>query len=131
MRKALKPIVVMAMAGAVAVVVPWSASAAASSSAIVNTSDTRAGEAFFNRPNGTHGSNAWIDVYDAKCDAHSVYVYFEVPGWPPDGRRFTNDGGCGTTSGVNIAPGQTIQYKVCVDVQLGNDPCSGWKTDHS
>ncbi|WP_112264124.1 hypothetical protein [Lentzea terrae] len=107
------------------------ASAAASSSAIVNTDKTRAAEAFFNRStSGSHAGKAWIDLYDAKCDAHSVYVEYRIN----DGgtKRFTNGGGCGNTSGVNLQTGYfAIVYRACVDVQFGGDPCSKWVSDHN
>ena len=107
------------------------ASAAASSSAIVNTSNTRAAEAFFNRSTaGSHSGKAWIDLYDAKCDAHSVYVQYRINNG--DTKRHTNSGGCGTTSGVNLQSGYfAIVYRACVDVQLGGDPCSKWISDHN
>jgi len=76
------------------------AMAAASSSAIVYTSGTRAAEAFFNRSvAGSHAGKAWIDLYDAKCDAHSVYVQYQVNAGGT--QRFNNGGGCGSTAGVN------------------------------
>lgn len=107
------------------------AMAAASSSAIVNTSGTRAAEAFFNRSvAGSHGGRAWIDLYDAKCDAHSVYVEYQINGGGT--QRHTNSGGCGSTSGVNLRTGYfAIVYRACVDVQLGSDPCSRWVSDHN
>src|SRR3954447_9021273 len=58
------------------------AQAAASSSVWVNTGDpaTRAGEALFNRSNGTHGNKAWIDVNDTKCDAKPEDLYYTING---------------------------------------------------
>jgi hypothetical protein len=49
------------------------ATLAASSSSIAFTDGTRAAEAFFNR-----GAPAFIDLFDAKCDAHSVYVLYRI-----------------------------------------------------
>ncbi|MFI6457337.1 hypothetical protein ACIBF6_38000 [Streptosporangium amethystogenes] len=116
--------------GTVSLAIP--AQAAASSSAIVNTSGTRAGEAFFNRSNGTHSNKAWIDLYDAKCDASPVYVQYKING-ESRARTDTNDGGCGTTAGINLQTGAfNIEYRVCVDNStILNDTCSGWKTDRN
>ncbi|GII77710.1 hypothetical protein Sru01_26920 [Sphaerisporangium rufum] len=116
-------------AGAVNLAMP--AQAAASSSAIVKTGGTRAGEAWFNRSNGTHSNKAWFDVYDAKCDAEPVYVQYSING---DLKDYTqeNDGGCGTTMGVNLQTGYfTIKYRVCVDNGVFSDSCSSWKSDHN
>jgi hypothetical protein len=109
---------------------PAPALAAASSSAIVYTNGTRAGESFFNRSNGTHSNKAWFDVYDAKCDASSVYVEYEINAG--DRQHKENEGGCGTTKGFNLQTGYfAIVYRTCVNDSFGNHPCSGWRADHN
>jgi len=98
---------------------------AASSSAIVNTNGTRAAEAFFNR-----GAPPFFDLFDAKCDAHQVYVLYRINNgsWT----RRSNGGGCGTTLRIPLPnSGFNIEYKACVDVQFASDPCSGSVFDHN
>lgn len=89
--------------------------AAASSSSIVNTGGTRAGEAFFNQ-----GGPPYIDLYDAKCDNHQVYVLYQQNGGFTS--RFNNGGGCGTTARVYLPDhkGQVV-YWAYVDIQAGSD----------
>ena len=104
--------------------------AAASSSAIVYTNGTRAAETWFNRSNGTHANNAWFDVADAKCDAHSVYVEYQIDGG--NSQKKENKGGCGTTRGYNLRTGYfAIVYRTCVNDTFGNHPCSVWRADHN
>ncbi|TMR15452.1 hypothetical protein ETD86_27115 [Nonomuraea turkmeniaca] len=106
------------------------AALAASSNAIVYTDGTRAGEVWFNRSNGTRGNRAWFDLYDAKCDKHSVYVEYSINNGADERKK--NDGGCGTTRGFNLRTGYfAIVYRVCVDDTFGNHPCSGWRSDHN
>ncbi|MFI6457348.1 hypothetical protein ACIBF6_38055 [Streptosporangium amethystogenes] len=116
--------------GTMSLTVP--AQAAASSSVIANTNGTRAAEAWFNRSNGTHSNKAWIDLYDAKCDASPVYLEYKLNN-ESRARTELNDGGCGTTAGVNIQTGAfNIKYRVCVDDSIVlSDSCSGWKSDHN
>jgi hypothetical protein len=124
----------LAAAGTLTVVAPSPALAAASSSAIANTNGTRAAEAFFNRRNGTHGNRAWFDVYDAKCDAEPVLVQYDLTSLPGGLESSLNDGGCGTTAGVNLPTGYfTIKYRACVQDggPFTNDTCSNWVYDHS
>jgi hypothetical protein len=118
-------------AATLAVVAPTVASAAASTHGIAYTNGTRAAEGWFNRRNGTHGNRAWIDLYDAKCDANSVHVLYKLNGeWRTN--QLTNDGGCGTTAGFNMPTGYfTIEYKVCVNDSAISDTCSNWINDHS
>jgi len=109
---------------------PAPALAAASSSAIVNTNGTRAGESWFNRSNGTHSNKAWFDVYDAKCDAGSVYVEYQINN--SGTHQKDNEGGCGTTKGFNLQTGYfAIVYRTCVNDSFGNHPCSPWVSDHN
>ena len=102
---------------------------AASSNAIAFTNGTRAAEVWFNKSTpGTHANKAWFDLLDAKCDAHSVYVEYRIDSDPL--KRESNDGGCGTTKGINLrADHFNIDYRVCVDIQLRPDVCSGWTYD--
>ena len=97
------------------------AQAAPSSSSTVYTGGTRAAVAYFNhRVPGTHGDRAWIDVYDAKCDAQHVYAEYTIHSLDDGhigGGRYENYGGCGTTQGFNVtwSNGYFIRYKACVD----------------
>jgi hypothetical protein len=105
--------------------------AAASSSVWVDTDGTRAGEALFNRSNGTHGGKAWIDINDKKCDASSVYLYYKLDGESRE-REDKADGGCGTSAGVNLGSNYfTITYRVCVKTGVFSTKCSGWRSDHN
>jgi hypothetical protein len=89
--------------------------AAATSSSIVRTSGSRAGEAFFNP-----GSPPYIDLYDAKCDNHQVYVEYQQNGG--FNSRFYNGDGCGTTKRVYLADGKgQVVYWAFVQIQLGTD----------
>jgi hypothetical protein len=63
----------------------------AGTSSQVVVDDERLVEAFFNR-----GAPAWIDLYDAKCDAHPVYVEYRVNGVGTS--RHDNNDGCGRTA---------------------------------
>lgn len=100
------------------------ASAAASSSAIVYTGGTYAGEAWFNR-----GAPAFFDVKDGKCDGEPVYVEWRVNGG--SSRRYFNHDGCGTTRRAQLESGRfNISYRVCVD-DIPPATCSGWKSDNN
>ncbi|MDA0634790.1 hypothetical protein OUY22_15300 [Nonomuraea sp. MCN248] len=119
---------VLAVGGTLVLAPP--AQAAASSNAIVKTNGTRAGEAWFNRSNGTHANKAWFDLYDAKCDAHSVYVEYQINNNGTVEKE--NEGGCGSTKGFNLQTGYfAIVYRVCVNDTFGNHPCSAWVSDHN
>lgn len=119
---------ILALTGTLTVLAAQPALAAASSSAIVDTNGTRAGEAFFNRSHPSHGNKAWFDVHDAKCDASSVYVEYILDGGQNVQKE--NEGGCGTTKGFNLKSGRfAIQYRACVNDSLGNHPCSRWVSD--
>ncbi len=107
---------------------------AASSNGVAYTSGSRAAEGWFNRSASSHGGYAWFDLYDAKCDPHDVYIDYIISqnGTSSDQKTFTNDGGCNTTWGRNLAKGSfAIQYNVCVDDKWWpiSDTCSGWKYD--
>jgi hypothetical protein len=132
MRKvAISALLAPVLAGTVTVLVPSPVLAAASSSSIVYTNGTRAGEAFFNRSvSGSHGNRAWFDVYDAKCDASSVYVEYILNGAPKVQKE--NVGGCGTTKGYNLQTGRfAIQYRACVNDSFGQHPCGIWVSDNN
>jgi hypothetical protein len=106
--------------------------AAASSSVWVNTGTpkTRAGEALFNRSNGTHGNKAWFDVNDTKCDASPVYVEYSINA--NNVKTAYSSGGCGTSKGINLQTGRfAISYRVCVDGTLWDNPCSQWRGDNN
>jgi hypothetical protein len=109
------------------------AQAAASSSVWVNTGSpaTRAGEALFHRSNGTHSNKAWFDVNDTKCDASPVFLYYSIDGSGRDVKQ-TQDGGCGTTAGINLQTGYfTIKYRICVKTGTFTSKCSEWRSDHN
>jgi len=100
------------------------ASAAASSSAIVYTGGTYAGEAWFNR-----GAPAFFDVKDGKCDGEPVYVEWRINGG--SSRKYTNYNGCGTTTRVQLQSGRfNISYRTCVD-DFPPATCSSWKSDNN
>jgi hypothetical protein len=110
-----------------------SAQGAASSSSIVITHGTRAAEAFFNRTvPGTHANKAWIDLYDAKCDATPVYAWYSLNG---GGRsNINNANGCGTTSGFNLQSGYfAIVYRACIKdgTIFRSDSCGLVTADHN
>ena len=111
------------------------AEAVASSSSIAYTNGTRAAEGFFNhRVPGTHGNRAWIDLYDAKCDARLVFVRYTIHSLDSGrigGGRVTNSGGCGTTKGFNItwSDGYFIKYLACVQIDFGDDACGPWREE--
>ncbi|MGI5268555.1 hypothetical protein ACQEUU_05345 [Nonomuraea sp. CA-218870] len=133
LRKRIGPVLAAASLAAAGVLVLEAPAQAASSHAIVKTGGTRAGEVWFNRADGSHGNNAWFDLYDAKCDAEPVYVYWK---YVTDGlskwNTNSNDGGCNTTAGFNLKSGSfTIEYKVCVDDGVFSDTCSGTVRDRN
>jgi hypothetical protein len=104
---------------------------AASSSSIVNTSGTRAGEAFFNRSGGDAACGGpCIALFDAKCDAHQVYVVYRINNG--GATRVNNGGGCNTTLRIPLPnSGFNIAYHACVDIQGAPDVCAGDKFDHN
>jgi hypothetical protein len=109
------------------------AQAAASSSVWVDTGSpaTRAGEALFNRSNGTHANKAWIDINDQTGDASSVRLHYKMSGsnrW----NEAQADGGCGTSASINLRTGSfTIQYYVCVSTGTFTNKCSDTRSDHN
>ncbi|WP_203911622.1 hypothetical protein [Rhizocola hellebori] len=132
MRSALRGAAVGAAALGLAVLIP-SAAQAASSYSVVNTDGSRAGEAWYNRPvAGTHADLPWIDLYDAKCDGHFVYVSITVSwsGHLDHTYGLKNDGGCGTTRGFNLnETGDSITYRACVSGGLWPDTCGPRRTE--
>lgn len=97
--------------------------AAATSSSIVYTGGTRAGEAFFNQ-----GGPPYIDLYDAKCDSHQVYVEYQQNGGFT--QRFYNGNGCNTTKRVYLSDHQgQVVYWAFVDIQGGPDAQGGRAID--
>lgn len=103
---------------------------AASSSSIALTDGTRAAEAFFNRSGGDAACGGpCIALFDAKCDAHSVYVEYQINNGGVT--RKTNGGGCNTTLRIPLSGNFNISYKACVDIQLGSDVCGPTRFDHN
>jgi hypothetical protein len=103
---------------------------AANSSSIALTSGTRAAEAFFNRSGGDAAcSGPCIALFDAKCDAHQVYVEFQINGGGVTRRN--NGGGCGTTLRIPLSGSFNIAYRSCVDIQLAPDACGPMRFDHN
>jgi hypothetical protein len=102
-----------------------------SSGVIVFTNNTPAAEAYFHRSDPAHANKAWFDVYDAKCDAHPVYVEYSINGGGTTSKG--NDGGCNTSQGYNLQTGYfAIVYRVCVNnTAWFSDPCSQWWADHN
>lgn len=68
-------------------------------------------------------------VSDTMCDGHSVYAQYQRAG--ASVRTLRNSKGCHTYADFDrsFTNGQTIKYRICVDVQLDQDNCSSWKWD--
>jgi hypothetical protein len=126
---------IMALVSAATLGLSLPAEAAASSSVWVNTGTpkTRAGEALFNRSNGTHGNKAWFDVNDTKCDASAVYLYYTFITEGVDReQKEVADGGCGSSAGFNLKSGYfKIKFRICVKTGTFTSKCSDERTDHN
>ncbi|MFF8908080.1 hypothetical protein [Streptomyces olivaceoviridis] len=68
-------------------------------------------------------------VSDTSCDGRSVYTQYQRAG--ASTVRLNHKGGCGTQVVVDrdFANGQTIKYRVCIDVPVARDICGPWKRD--
>jgi hypothetical protein len=81
------------------------------------------------RVNYWSGSKGGFRVSDTLCDNHSVYAQYQRAG--ASTRTLRNSKGCHTYADFHrgFTRGQTIKYRVCVDVPLQRDKCGKWKWD--
>lgn len=77
----------------------------------------------------SYGDN--FELSDTGCDSHSVYLKYKVSGGGE--QRADYSGGCGTSSLINrdFPEGARVDYRACVNIQLGADRCGGWTTDYA
>ncbi|MGW5496758.1 hypothetical protein [Streptomyces olivaceoviridis] len=68
-------------------------------------------------------------VSDTSCDGRSVYTEYQRA--QGSTVRLHHRGGCGTHVDFHraFAGGQTIKYRVCIDVPVARDICGPWKRD--
>lgn len=66
---------------------------------------------------------------DTLCDGHAVYAQYQRAG--ASTRTLHDTKGCRTHSDYNgtFTDGQTIKYRVCVNLPFERDNCSSWKWD--
>lgn len=68
-------------------------------------------------------------VSDTSCDGKSVYAQYQRAG----ASRVTlkNNRGCGTYKDFyrSFTRGQSIKYRVCVDIPAARDICGNWRWD--
>lgn len=76
------------------------------------------------------GTPAHLILDDTACDGHGVYVLYRVNAGAE--KRANNSSGCGNRATIAVQSGSfNIQYRVCVDIQLGGDRCSAFVFDHN
>ncbi len=63
---------------------------------------------------------------DTAGDDHAVFLEYEVEQGPSGRHDFTDGSGNDITYDHNFEEGQTVRYKVCVNVQWAPDSCSVW-----
>jgi hypothetical protein len=108
---------------------PGSADPIAGVEAPIAMSDARAHGVHVHFSRGA-GKRARFDVYDTGCDNHQVYVVWKINNGRTQRKNY--NGGCNSKMSFYLRGGSfNIQYRACVDVQLGKDLCSGWVHDHN
>lgn len=70
------------------------------------------------------GDKFWLK--DTEGDSHAVYLEYEVEKGPSGRHDFTGGSSRSITYDHNFKEGQTVRYKVCVNVQWAPDRCTVW-----